>query len=101
VWRVKIDRRDVEKNLRKKGFTKETAGRKHVWFNHKYKGRETSLRTCVSHSPAMKDISGDLLTQMRKQLRLDTSQEVVDLVKCPMDGDAYNQKMIQKGVFEP
>ena len=98
---MKIRRRDLERSLPRKGFTRDATGRKHVWFYHKYKGRETSPRTCISHSPAMKDISGDLLTQMRKQLRLDTCEEVVKLVGCPMDGDAYNEKMIQKGVFEP
>jgi predicted RNA binding protein YcfA (HicA-like mRNA interferase family) len=94
---VKVERRDLERNLPKKGFTRRATS--HVWFVHKYKGKETNLRTCISHSPGMKDISGDLLTQMRKQLRLDTCQEVVDLVECPMDGDAYNEKMIAKGEF--
>ena len=96
---MKVDRRALERNLPKKGFYRKPAGKRHVWFVHEYKGKDTNLRTCVSHSPAMKDISGDLLTKMRKQLRLDTSQEVVDLVECPMDGDTYNAKMIQKGEF--
>ena len=97
---MKIDRRDLEQNLPKKGFRRE-AGRRHVWFNHQFVGKETGIRTCVSHSPGMTDISGDLLTKMRKQLCLDTSQEVVDLVRCPMDGHAYNERMIQKGLFSP
>jgi hypothetical protein len=33
------------------------------------------------------------------QLRLETLKEVRDLLLCPMDADAYNKKLIEKGVF--
>ena len=96
---MRVDRREIERNLPKKGFRPET-DRRHVYFYHVYKGAETGISTSISHSKRVRDIAGKLLSKIAKQqLRLDTVQEAVDLIRCPMDGEAYNEKMLQRGKF--
>ena len=95
---MKVARTDVKKNLPKKGFRKDKS-KGHIYFYHEYRGKETGVSTYVSHSSSFKDISGDILKCMRKQLRLDTNREVVELVNCPMSKEDYNTRMRQKGIF--
>lgn len=97
---MKVDRAGVNKNLPKKGFRKETSGH-HIYFYHEYKGQETGAYTYISHSAKQKDISGDLLLSMRKQLRLEDTKEAVDLIVCPIDKEAFNKILIKNGVFSP
>ena len=97
---MKLTRAKIEKNLPKKGFRKDKSGH-HIYFYHEYEGRETGSYTFISHSAKQKDMSGDLLLNMRKQLRLDTAREAVDLMKCPMDGEGFNRILVEKEVFKP
>ncbi len=95
---MKVDRAEVNKNLPKKGFRQETSGH-HIYFYHEYEGQETGVYTYISHAVKQKDISGDLLLSMRKQLRLESIKEAVDLIVCPMDKEAFNQTLIKNGVL--
>ncbi len=95
---MKVDRAEVNKNLPKKGFRKETSGR-HIYFHHEYQGQETGVYTYISHSAKQKDISGDLLLSMRKQLRLESIKEAVDLIVCPIDKEDFNRILVENGVF--
>lgn len=95
---MKVDRTEAIRSLRQKGFRKDET-RDHIYFYHEYNGKETGPWTKISHSRMVRDISGDLLLSMRKQLRLDTNREAADLLSCPMDGDAFNSIMKAKGVF--
>lgn len=97
---MKVTRAEIEKNLPKKGFRKESSGH-HVYFYHEYQGQETGAYTYVSHSSKQKDMSGDLLLSMRKQLRLETTREAADLMKCPLDGKDFNRILIKRGIFTP
>ena len=96
---MKIDRDDVEKNLPKKGFRREES--RHIYFYHEFEGQETGSYTYISHSSRTRDISDGLLNAMRKQLRLDKTKDVVDLVECPLDGNELNNILIRNGVFSP
>lgn len=78
---MKVNRKIILKNLKKKGFRKEK--KHHIYFHHEYNGKETGAYTFLSHSSSFKDIAGDILTQMRKQLRLDTNREAVEFVSMP------------------
>ena len=95
---MKVDRDVMESSLRSKGFA-EDRRRDHIYFHHHYRGKKTGAYTKVSHTAKMKEVSGDLLTQVRKQLRLDSTKEAVDLLTCPMDAEEYNSLLIGKGVF--
>ena len=97
---MKVTRAEIEKNLPKKGFRRDKSGH-HIYFYHEYEGKETGAYTLISHSAKLKDMSGDLLLRMRKQLRLDTSREAVDLMKCPLDGEGFNRILVEKEVFKP
>ena len=97
---MKATRAEIVKNLPKKGFRKEKSGH-HIYFHHEYEGRETGAYTFISHSTKQKDVSGDLLLSMRRQLRLDTAKEAVDLMKCPMDEEGFNRILVEKEVFKP
>jgi hypothetical protein len=62
---------------------------------------ETGAYTYTSHSAKQKDVSGDLLSSMRKQLKLETTREAVDLIKCPIDKEEFNRILIKRKVFSP
>jgi hypothetical protein len=38
---------------------------------------------------------------MRKQLRLESIKEAVDLIKCPIDKEEFNRILIERKVFRP
>jgi hypothetical protein len=95
---MKIDRSDINKNLPKKGFIKEESGH-HIRFHHIYKGKRTGVYTYISHSKKLRDFSGDILRDMRKQLELDKIIQVVDLCKCPMSENDYVDILKQKEII--
>lgn len=91
-----VEKRVAMKSLKKKGF-EEDVSKEHIWYYHKFQGKETGIKTCVSHTKKIKDISGDLLTAMKNQLKLDTSEQVVDFLKCPMSRKDYLRVLEDKG----
>jgi hypothetical protein len=97
---MKVNRSEISKNLPKKGFRKEPSGH-HIYFYHEYNGLETGVCTYISHSAKQKDVSGDFLLSMRKQLRLESIKEAVDLIKFPIDKEEFNRILIERKVFRP
>lgn len=93
---MQLEKREIERSLLKKGFAKVESH--HTYFHHKYLGIETGAFTYTSHGKAM-TYGVNLISRMRQQLQLRTNQQVVDLVKCPLDSDGYNRVLIDKGVF--
>lgn len=97
---MKISRKDLEANLPKKGFAKDEQGH-HVYFIHLYGGKKTGIYTKISHTKKIREISNDLLTAVRKQLRLDRNDQVRDLAECPMTEAEYVSLLRQKGLLPP
>lgn len=97
---MKVSRAEIRKNLPQKGFKKNKSGH-HIYFHHEYNGIETGIKTYISHSAKQRDIADDLLSSMRKQLRLDSMKEIVALIKCPMDKKEYEEILIEREVFRP
>ena len=95
---MKVDRTKAERSLSKKGFCKNKSGN-HIFYHHEYNGQKTGVVTKVSHTKKLKDISGDLLLCMRKQLCLDTNMQVADLLNCSMGKGEFNTIMRRKGIF--
>lgn len=85
---MRMDRRTAEESLRKKGFQADRSG-DHVYYFHRLEGKETGIKTYVSHSAKYRDIGPDNLKSMGKQLRLETTGQVEDLLKCPMTSEQY------------
>ncbi len=70
----------ILKRLMKKGFHPEMSG--HVKLTFRYNGRDTAIRTWVSHGK--KEIGDRLLGIMAEQLHL-SRQQLDDLVDCRLD----------------
>jgi hypothetical protein len=90
-----VERRDVMRNLPKKGFEKRDGH--HIYFHLVVDGKITGIKTWVSHSASVKTISGGLLTAMKKQLRLERTSDFVDLIACPMTGEQFIRILRENG----
>lgn len=94
---MQVERRTIESNLPNKGFIEERSH--HKYFYHEYNGLRTGAYTYTSHGSQYKDYSIPLLKRMKKELRLDTIKQVVDLFVCPLDRDGYNKILRDKGII--
>jgi len=94
-----VPRDTIESTLPKKGFVLDPAKQSHKYFMHEYNGKKTGAYAFTSRGTSYKTYGDELLKRMKAQLRLETLNEVKDLLLCPMDADAYNNKLIQKGIF--
>lgn len=93
-----VDSRALASALLRKGFTQ--GNKDHKWYFHKYEGRETGVRTCLSHSKGkMRDIGDELARKIRQQLRFETRQQFDDFVSCPMTQEQYTQLLRNRGVI--
>lgn len=95
---MQVEKRIIESNLPRKGFVEENTH--HKYFYHEYQGRRTGIYTYTSHGSKYKTYENNLLGMMKKQLRLDTIRQVVDLFKCPITRDGYNQILKGKGLIK-
>jgi len=93
-----IDRRLIESNLIKKGFVEEDSD--HKYFYHEYNGKRTGIYTFTSHGSGYKIYNDNLISMMKKQLKLDTNSQAKDLFQCPMSGEEYNQILLKKKSFK-
>lgn len=94
-----IARRDLERALARKGFHKEEASRDHRFWWFYYQGKKTHIFTKISRGSAYRDYSGDLLNKVKLQLRLDTLQQLRDLVDCSMNEQDYILHLKHRGVL--
>lgn len=80
--------RDIESALVAKGFDKEQ-DRKHVFFIYLDDGgKQTDIRTHMSHQSGGTDVSDSLLRKRARQVKL-KPQDFRLLVDCPMSKDDY------------
>lgn len=94
---MQIDRKEIESSLVAKGFVREDTH--HRYFYHEVKGKRTGIQTYTSHGSDFKTYGDNLLKMMKRQLRLDTLTQVVDLLKCPMTGEDYYKNLKKKGLI--
>ena len=92
-----LERRIIEASLRKKGFIQE--GGDHRYFYHEVRGKRTGAYAYVSRGSGYKVYSDNLLSAIKKELRLDTLKQVRDFLRCPMSSEEYNSILKSKGVF--
>jgi len=86
--------------LLKKGLTESESH--HHMYRLYINGRKTKIQTKTSHSE--KDYDENLLKQRKQQIGLNTKQQFIDFVKCPMGFDHYKTILIETGrvrVAEP
>jgi len=84
-----LPRREVENSLLSKGF--RSSDRDHEFFFLYVDGLKTSIRTKVSRGTQYKTLSDDLLSKMKRQLRLEKMSQLLELVNCPMTHAIYVQ----------
>jgi len=80
--------------LKRKGFSTKMSG--HIKLTFVHRGRDTSIRTWVSHGK--RDISDRLLGIMAEQLSL-SRRQFDDLVDCPLGGHELVALYEDKGVL--
>ena len=94
-----IERKTVERSLRQKGFVAAEHS-KHRYFHHMVGGKQTGMWTFVSRGTTYRTIGDSLLGSMKRQLGLDSTRQVHDLLECPMSGDQYNSHLFVKGLIK-
>jgi len=81
-----LSSQNVRQSLERKGFSpSDTDHKKLVLY---IDGAKTSISTKVSHGPKH-DIDDGLISFMKKQLRLETKDQFMDLIKCPLSANGY------------
>lgn len=86
----------VESALKKKGF-KLKEGHHHYFIYHTIAGKKTTIKTKTSHTPSMKEIPDNLLSQMAKQCRLKKDQ-FFDLLDCPLEQKGYEEILRENNI---
>ena len=84
----------VEGALRTKGFRQEE-GRHHNFVYVTLGGKTSSIITHTSHNS--QDISNRLIGDMKRQMKLDSSEEFRKFVQCPMKRLEYEKLLIERG----
>lgn len=86
---------EVARALLAKGF-REVSGRRHRKFVLYHQGKQTMIRTELSYGS--KNIGGDLLSAIKRQLHLDSLEQLSEFIKCPMEYADYIAHLQSKGV---
>ena len=94
-----IARVDLEASLTRKGF-KTREGSSHKVYSYWSGGKKTSVRTFISRGSAYKNYSGRILSDVRKQMKLDADQELVDFVSCELSEPGYNAILTRKSIIQ-
>jgi len=94
ILKIKTDK--ISSSLLKKGFVvRESHHKYYILF---VDGKKTSIRTRISHGS--KEYGVNLLSAMRKQLKLNYMDELTDLINCPMSMSDYVQLLIERGQID-
>ncbi len=94
-----IPRDDIEIAFKKKGFVVEE--RDHRYWYFLYQGKETGIRTKISKGSKYKDYTIGLLKSIKDHLKLDSLNQLKDLVECPIEKEDYENILKTKGIIEP
>lgn len=92
-----ISSRIAKESLTKKGFYEDRASKHSFYFLH-YNGNKTSIRTQFSHG-SNEDIGDRLLSSIKSQLKLNSSNEVANFLKCTMSEVEYLEILKSKNLI--
>jgi hypothetical protein len=96
---VKI--KDFEKNVIgkiKKNFRVEKSNKHHIYYEVYFENKMI-LKIYYSHGSGGNDISDNILSKIKKELFLDNSQQLRDLINCPMSSDDYFNLLKEKNIL--
>lgn len=91
-----IERREIEKGLLGKGFVKGQGS--HRFFRLKVDKKITGIKTWTSHGSGYKDYDDTLIDAIKKELRLDTKQQLLRLIDCSLTHEGYVAYLRGKGL---
>lgn len=95
---MELDKKDIEKALKKKGFKSEE--RDHTFWYFHYNGKKTSIFTFTSHGSGHKTYSGRLIGYLKRQLKFNSSNELRKFVQCPISEEKYIEILKSQGVIK-
>ncbi len=90
--------RKIESALARKGFHLKSGRSKHLKYTLYYDGKKTGVFTFISHG--LSEYNDNLLNVMRKQLYLESPQELDDLIECPMSEEELKSLLVARGVLK-
>ncbi len=91
-----IKTRDIKSALLSKGFKVEESHHEFLWFYHNDK--RTHIKTRISHG--IEEYGPDLISAMKKQLKLNSKREIEDLLNCPMKEAEYIELLMKNGELD-
>ena len=94
---VQLDKSDIEKSLKKKGFIEYDTDHKYLVYKST-DGILTTIKTKLSHGALPKSIGDTLIILMAKQCKL-KKNEFIDLIKCPIDRTKYEHILKVKNLL--
>jgi predicted RNA binding protein YcfA (HicA-like mRNA interferase family) len=94
-----VKSKKLESSLRSKGFERSQKTGSHRLYIYCYDGRETDIRTFLSHGSDY-DISDRILSYIKKQLYLDSTQQVAELANCPLTKEGLASLYESKGLIK-
>ncbi|MBI5023678.1 MAG: type II toxin-antitoxin system HicA family toxin [Candidatus Omnitrophica bacterium] len=94
-----IPKKDFIKGLQDKGFEYSPSGRQpHEKLRLIVDGKKTGISVPISRGSKIKEYGSDLINLVKRELRLDTNKQVVDLIECPLSYDDYVNHLKDRGV---
>ncbi len=95
------ERAVIAASLNRKGFALNPGkpNPDHDYYHFQHPGLTTAVFTKISRGKEYKNYGDDLLGRMTKQLKL-TTQQLLQLIDCTMDGDQYLKVLIKRGVID-
>jgi len=90
--------RKIVSSLTKKGFHSKKGKSKHIKYTLYVNGKKTSVFTWVSHG--LDEYEDKLLNAMRKELRLESSKELDDLIECPMSEKELIALLVKRKIIK-
>ena len=95
----KIPTRDLIKGLQNKGFEYTSTGRQpHEKLRLFVDGKKTGISVPISRNSKIKEYGSDLINIVKRELKLETNKQVVDLVDCPLSYQEYKSILIRNGI---
>jgi predicted RNA binding protein YcfA (HicA-like mRNA interferase family) len=89
----------LEKALSAKGFQKSTNKHHHKFYIFYCDDKKTDIYTFISHG-ANHDISPAILSKIKKQLLLDSMEQLMGLIECPLQKEDLERIYDAKGKIQ-
>ncbi len=94
---MELSPKEIKSGLKRKGWAEEERAH-HTYFFFCIEGKKTKIRTYLSRSPK-KSYGAKLLSNIKKQLYLNSNEEVVEYIRCKLKNEEYIRILKEKKVL--